>query len=210
MPPRSIVLRAVAALALAVGAPAGAGCGDSRDDKPAGTTLTTSTADRGSAQRVAAAQRAAQAAPNDPDALAALARGYVAHAYVVGNVTGNTLGPAGEAQLRKAEAAWDRYLALDPRKPDVQLATQMARAFSQVGLDEPPKAVRALEIAAQNSAPPNGSLYAQIAVLRYNQDQFRPGDVAARRALELAPRDQRTNLRRALRQIRLRAKTQGP
>ncbi|MDQ3675817.1 MAG: hypothetical protein M3401_03285 [Actinomycetota bacterium] len=208
--PRFVVPHALAVMALVLAAPVGVGCGDSDEDKSAGTaTRTTSAAETAIAGRLAAAQDAARAAPNDPDALKNLARAHVELAYARGNVTGNTIGVEGEAQLREAAAAWERYLARDPGKPDVLLATVMARAFAKTGLDEPRKAIRALRIAAEHRTPPNGNLYAQLAVAYYGERRFREGDLAASRAAKLAPPNERSNLRRSLRQIRSHVKAQG-
>lgn len=207
--------RTALAIALAVMACASVACGDSKADKPAGTVTRTgseaATANEALiAGQVAEAQRAVRAAPKDPDALENLVRQHVRLAFVRGNVTGDTIGPAGEAELRKAAVVWERYLALGPRRPDAQLATLMTRAFGASGLDEPRKAIRAMRIAAEQTKPPDASVYAQLAVLYYGQQQLRQGDLAARRAAQLTPLNQRSNLRRSLRQIRSQAKTPGP
>jgi hypothetical protein len=199
-------LRAIAAMTLVLAGPVVAGCGDSKTDKP---TRTISKAEAASAARVASAERAAQAAPRDPDVLASLALAHVGLAYARGNVRGNTIGPAGEAELRKASDAWERYLALHPPRPNVQVATLMARAYGPIGLAERPKVIQALEIAAQNTKPRSGNLYAQLAIQYYGEKRFREGDRAMRRASALTLPNQRANLRATLRQIRLQAKTQG-
>ncbi len=200
------VSRVVTGLAIAL-APLTAGCGDSGEDKPPARTI--SAAEAAAAGQVASAERRAQATPDNAEALADLARAHVSLAYARGKATDNAIGPRGAAELRKADDAWYRYLALDLRKADGQLATLMARAYNPAGLDEPEKAARALEIAAQNIRPRNPNLYAQIAIARYRAHQFSAGDTAARRAIALSPPNQRGNLRTTLRQIRSQATTQG-
>jgi hypothetical protein len=202
--------RALTIVALALVAATGAGCGGS-DDRP----------DRRAAQgppgtllrkqlpgRITKAEGAAKAAPTNPKVLRDLTRLYIQYAYQVGNPQANTLGPEGIAQLRKASATWERYLALKPNPPSVQLATSMARNYGQSGLDEPLKAIRAMKIAADYQDPPLGPVYAQLALLYYAQHDYRPGDRASRRAVELTPLPQRADLRRQLREIRSQAKTQ--
>lgn len=206
--PRTVLLRAVAATALAFGAPVVAGCGDSKDDKPA-ATRTTSAAENAAADAVSAAKRVVQAAPSDPAGLERLIDAHVQLAYLRGNVSANTIGPAANAELRRAAAVWDRYLALHPRPPDVQTATLMARAFGQSALNDPRAAIRASRVAAENTRPPNATLYSQLAVAYYGEKLYRQGDRAAARAIALTGLQQRANLRRTLRQIRSQEKTQG-
>lgn len=206
--PRAVVLRALAALALAPAAGAGAGCGDS---KGAAVTPRTSDEEQLVAGQIDQAQHAVQAAPKDPAALKSLALLHVRLAFLRGNgATGDTTGPRAKAQLSRAAALWERYLALRPRRPDAQLANVMARAFGTTGLDEPRRAIRALEIAAASVRPPSSGAYAQLALAYYGEKQLREGDLAANRAVALAPPDQRTNLRRQLRQLRSQARTPAP
>lgn len=206
---RRALLRVVTALALTLAAPVAAGCGGS-DDDDAPPVPRTSPAERSAVTSLAGAQRAADAAPRDPTALAELIRAHVRLAFARGNVTGNTIGAAGEAELRKAAEVWSRYLALDPSPPDVQVATLMARAFDQSGLNDARGEIRALKIAAEHTKPASASRYGQLALAYYGERRYREGDLATRRALELSPPNQRGDLRRTLRQIRSRAKTQGP
>lgn len=206
--PRTVLLRAVVATVLALAAPLAAGCGDAKDDTPTATRAVSS-AENVAARGVATAQRALEDAPNDPDVLANLVRAHVRLAYVRGNVTANTIGPEGEAELRKAADVWERYLALRPRAPDVQTATLMARAFGQSALNEPREAIRASQIAAESTKPANATLYSQLAVAYYGEKLYREGDRAAARAISLTPLGERGNVRRTLRQIRSQEKTQG-
>jgi hypothetical protein len=195
----------VAILTLALVAAAGGGCGggDSKDHKK---VVSFSDALPG---KVAQAEHAVKAEPNNPQLLKQLALLQVQYAYRIGNPQANTLGTAGVAALRKAAASWTQYLALKPKEPDTQLATIMARAYSQAGLNDPRGAIRAMEVAAANTKPPSGSVYAQLALLYFNARQFREGDLATARALKLTPASERQNLRRAIGQVRSQAKKQG-
>lgn len=204
------VCRALTLVALVLVAATGAGCGGSDDHAdrrasqgPPGTLFR-----KQLPGRVAKAERAAKAAPTSPKVLGDLTRLYVQYAYQVGNPQANTLGPEGLAQLRKASATWERYLALKPNPPSVQLATVMARNYGQSGLDEPLKAIRAMKIAADYQDPPLGPVYAQLALLYYAQHDYSQGDGASRRAVALTPLPQRADMRHQLREIRSQAKTQ--
>ncbi|MBW3654031.1 MAG: hypothetical protein KY433_10710, partial [Actinobacteria bacterium] len=52
---------------------------------------------------------------------------------------------------------------------------------------------------------PSSNLYAQLAVLAYQAGDTRTGDLAATRAIDLAPKDQRAQLRTALDQLKKQA-----
>src|SRR5215207_10225914 len=71
------------------------------------------------------AVRATQARPEDAAAWAALARARVQSAGVGDNFDPNTASytESGKAKLSGAAEAWDKYLALDPKKPDDRVAS---------------------------------------------------------------------------------------
>jgi tetratricopeptide (TPR) repeat protein len=95
----------------------------------------------------------------------------------------------GKAQLQQAATAWERYLALKPEKPDSNVATLMVQAYGPAGLNEPAKGVDASEIVAQ--ARPSSATYFQFAVYAYAAGQTRKAELAGKKALSLAPKDQR-------------------
>lgn len=160
-------------------------------------------------QRLQQAEAAVRRDPRDAQAWAALTRARY-QAAVAGDgfdqSTGSFTEP-GRRRLGAAADAWQRYLALDPPRPDDRLASLMANAYGPGGLDQPAQAVRAMEILI-DARPPTSNLYTRLAVLAYEAEQTRKGDLAAQRAVELADRDERRELRRALRQAKQAA--QGP
>jgi hypothetical protein len=67
----------------------------------------------------------------------------------------------------------------------------MVQAYSQIGLNEPLKAVQAQEIITE--ARPKAATYATLAFLAYQAGQTRTGDLASKKALSLAdPADRET------------------
>ena len=154
-------------------------------------------------QRLQGAEAAARRNPRDPQAWAALtrARYQVAVAGDGFDQTAGSFTAQGRQRLRGAAAAWQRYLALDPPRPDDRLASLMANAYGPGGLDQPAQAVRAMEILI-DARPPRSNLYTRLAVLAYEAGQTRKGDLAAERAVELADRDERKALRDSLRQAK--------
>ena len=110
------------------------------------------------------------------------------------NQTQQAYTAKGLQQLRQADAAWTRYLALDPKKPDAQTANLMVQAYGLAGLKEYAKGVAALEIVIDNRAESSG-LYAQLAVMAAGAKQTRKSELAENKAIALAPKAQRKQLK---------------
>jgi tetratricopeptide (TPR) repeat protein len=110
------------------------------------------------------------------------------------NATQQAYTAKGLQQLREADKAWTRYLALDPTKPDPKTANLMVQAYGQGGLKQYPKAVSALEIVMDNRDESAG-LYAQLAVLAAGANQTRKSELAEQKAIDLAPKAQRKQLK---------------
>ena len=144
------------------------------------------------------ANRAVRQNPQDVAAWADLARARYQTAGLGENYDSatNTFTDAGREKLATAATAWQRYLALEPRKPDAALARLMAAAYSETGLDQPAEAAAAMEIVTEQD--PSASAYGALAQYAYLADQTRKGDLAATRAVELAPDAQKKLVRRQL------------
>lgn len=145
------------------------------------------------------------ATPRKPKPWADLARLRYQRAAIDGIATDGTYTDDGKQRLSEATGAWERYLALDPDKPDARLARLMTQAYGQTGLNQPTKALQAFQIVTAAEKPPNSNLFAQLAQLAYQAGDTRTGDLAASRAVDLAPKDKKKLLRTTLKQL----KTQG-
>jgi len=158
-------------------------------------------------QRAQAAERSARANPTDAAAWAAAARARFQLAGTGKNydTNQNDYTASGKAQLAAAGRDWERYIALNPRTPDDRLASVMVQAYTSLG--QPAKAVAAQEIITE--ARPSAATFAQLAVYAYQAGQTRTGDLARRKALDLAPKDQRQALKSQLDQAKQSASTQG-
>jgi tetratricopeptide (TPR) repeat protein len=134
--------------------------------------------------------------PQDEAAFLSLAklRFQVANTGENFNQTQQGFTAKGLQQLRQASSAWERYLALDPKKPDVQTANLMVQAYGQAGLKQYDKAVQALEIVIDQRAESAG-LYANLAVLAAGANQTRKSELAETKAIALAPKAQRKQLK---------------
>jgi hypothetical protein len=149
-------------------------------------------------QRVDSAEKAVAARPRDAAAWGSLAnaeyqlagqsKGYVQE-------TGEFTGQA-RTRLVQAQRAWRRHLALAGDRPNRDLAATMRNALAALG--DKAGAVRAQEIVLDQLPNPGFGDYAQLAALAYDAGQTRKGDLAADRAKELAPKDQREQLEQSL------------
>lgn len=148
------------------------------------------------------ADRAVRLRPQDPQAWADLARARYQTAGLGDNYdqTANqgtgAFTDKGREKLESAAAAWQRYLALEPNDPDPTLAQLMASVYAETGLNRPADAAAAMEIVTEER--PTANAYAALAQYAYLADQIRKGDLAAARAVQLAPDAQRRLVRSQL------------
>lgn len=147
-----------------------------------------------------------QANPNDPAALAEIAklRYQIAGAGENFNTEQGRFTESGLTELRAAERAWDRYLATEPETVASGVAIQMVQVFGATGLDKPERAVEAMELYI-DERPQSSNLFAQLASLAYLAGQDRKGDLAADEAVQLADRDDRSVLREQLESTKAQA-----
>ena len=159
-------------------------------------------------KRIEAQLKRTRATPRDPAAWAQLARLRYQRAGIDGiGADDVTYTPKGKEKLRLAAAAWERHLALDPKQPNVRVAKLMVQTYAATGIDQPTKAVQAMQIVTAAEKPPSSNLYAQLAQLAYQANDTRTGDLAAARAVELADKDTRKLLRTELQRIKTQAAT---
>ena len=141
-----------------------------------------------------------RAHPTDAAAWAELARRRFQAAEVdeQGNPTAE-----GRKQLQRADRAWQRHVTLAKSKADLNVAAIMVQAY--VGLNQLDKAVRAQELIVEAADEPTAAQYVQLAVYAYSAGQTRKGDLAGDKALDLAPKDDREQIKGQLEA----AKSQG-
>lgn len=159
------------------------------------------------AKQVKSAQAATQRNPADAAAWAALAK---ARYQLAGtgknfNETTGTFTETGQQQLALVNSAWQKYLALNPKKPDDRVASLMVQAYSAGALNKPDDAVTAFEIVLA-SRPESANLYGQLAILAYTAGQTRKAELATKKALALEPdKIKRAQLKQAIDQAKLQA-----
>jgi hypothetical protein len=148
-------------------------------------------------KRVDALVARTRANPQDAAAYAGLAKLRFQAAISPGenyNQTEQAFTDKGKQELRQSAAAWERYLSLDPSKPDPLVANMMVTTYGQGGLQQYDKAVQAMEIVV-DSRKPTFQLYAQLAILAAGAKQDRKSTLAEDKAIALAPEAQRKDLK---------------
>ncbi len=157
-------------------------------------------------QQIQSAERRTKANPSDESAWAALALARVRLAQVGDNfdTAASDYTDAGRRQLNAASAAWDKYVALEPAKPDERVVRQMQQAF--LALNQPAKAVTAQEMLTE--IDPTQQTFQNLALIAYQAGQLRKGDLAAGKAVDLAPKDEQKELKEQLEQAKSQAALQ--
>lgn len=124
----------------------------------------------------------------------------------------NTGQFSGEAtnSLAAGTAAWERYLALKPKKPNAATAGLMLQSYAsliRLGSGDPLKNFKRAELAAEIIAQerPSPISFFNVAVIAYQIGDLKKADVAAKEAVRRTPKDQRNTVRSQLAE----AKKQG-
>ncbi len=129
--------------------------------------------------------------PKNEQAWAGLARAQVQQASIDGYDQGTgTYTEEGLKGLQVAADSWERYLALDPKKPDGNLASLMVTTYGATALNDPVKSAQALAIVIDDRGG-SSALYTQLAVLYYAAGNVRKSVLAERDAVARAEPAQR-------------------
>ena len=152
------------------------------------------------------AEKKAKAAPNDPASWAAVGRASFNLAQLPANyVTNQGYTASGHAVLANLKQAWTKYLALSPAKPDVTFADEVVAAFgSPPGIADYKTAESAQEVVA-STASTQYSQYEYLAYYAYLANEPAQGDLAAARAIALAPAKLRKTTQSALKTMKSQA-----
>lgn len=149
-------------------------------------------------------RKAVAAQPSNPAPLAKLIQDILRQAGTGENYNSTEGGFTTKAHglLVEAKTEWQRYLTLEAKNPSSDLANEMLSAFYGPGsLNEPAAAVAAMQIVIAGR-PPSEGLFASLAQLAYIAGNTRLGDLAAAKAVSLAPKAQRDLLRTRLEEIK--------
>lgn len=140
--------------------------------------------------------------PSDISAWENLTKALLHEAGNEGNVTSTGAETSkGKALFKRASAAWQSYLALNPPKTSSELAQLVYRIYGEEGLNEPAKAVEALQIVVA-ARPEDAAYFAALAEYAYKAHNERVGDLAAEKAVSLAPANERTRIKNELAEVK--------
>ena len=153
------------------------------------------------------ATAAARANPSDAGLWARVARARFNLASAGENVDPATgeFTEEGRRQLAAAARAWEEHLELAGDRADSRVASLMVQAYSVLGQYD--KAAVAQEVIALDRNTVGA--YTQLAVLAYQANQLRKGDLARDKALELTEPDMREALKGQLEGARSQAAVQA-
>jgi hypothetical protein len=119
-------------------------------------------------------------------------------AYVT---SAGTVTPKGKALFNEVAQAWSSYIALNPPKPNAELAQLMESVYGEAGLNQPAKEVEILQIAVA-ARPTDAALFAALAESAYKARNTRVGDLAAAKAVRLAPAAEQARVKNELAEVR--------
>ena len=160
-----------------------------------------------SEERVEKNEERVKGNPLDEAALKALARDYYSLAAALPVGEDGRVPEEGQGELRKADASYRAYLALEPENPDASLALTALQIYDPNALNKPREAKEAAALRArvQNDTESYLTLvqYATLA------GDTRTADLAAQKAVDLAPKRRRKAVRAAAEQAKAPAATGG-
>jgi hypothetical protein len=123
-------------------------------------------------------------------------------------VTRTGITSKGKELFSQVAKSWERYLALNPPKLNQELAQRMVVVYSEEGLNNPAAAVQVLQVVVA-ARPKSAALYAQLAQYAYKAKNARVGDLAAAKAVSLAPPAQRARLKTELAALKTKPSKQA-
>lgn len=151
-------------------------------------------------KRIERNEKKVAALPQDSEAARkALVRDYYQLAVAQ---TGQNAGFPDDAkdELRKAAANWKAYLASEPAKPDASLANVAVQIFDPLALNKPKEAEEAARVIAETRN--NASGYLALVQFAALAGDTRTADLAAQKAVDLAPKDQRKDVKAQAEQLK--------
>jgi hypothetical protein len=135
--------------------------------------------------------------PKNAAALKELARDWYQLATQESDATG-AFTDDGKERLAESDDAWQLYLDLDPKKPDPALAGLMLNVYAPTALNKPAEGAEAAEIVT--TAQPSAQAYLQLATYAAAAGQDRKADLAGQKAIDLAPKKQRSTVKQLVEQ----------
>jgi hypothetical protein len=115
-------------------------------------------------------------------------------------------------ELRKAASYWQRYVNVEKENPSPDTALFALRIYDVGALNQPKEAQKAASLVAESQNDPTS--YLQLAAYAQLAKDQRTADLAAQKAVDLAPKDQKKDVRQQAEQqaksIKQQLKAQQP
>jgi hypothetical protein len=158
-------------------------------------------------KKVEAAEKRLKTNPKDQVALVQVVRGRYTLATADTDSQTGEFGKDGKKELEKASTAWKQYLETKPEKVDDGLANLMLTAYSPTGLNQPDSATTTAEIVAAKRN--DAASYIQLLQYALLAGQQRKADLAAAKAIELAPKGEEKTVKQLIEQAKAQAAQSG-
>jgi hypothetical protein len=145
-------------------------------------------------------QKRLQTSPNDVAALKALVRDHYALA-AADQPSGTSQFPEdAKPDLRAAAQYWQRYLEVEKGKPDASLAALALQVYDTGALNQPKEAAKAMAIIADRQ----NTFQAYLALVQRATaaGDTRTANLAAQKAVDLAPKDQKKQVKQLAEQAK--------
>jgi hypothetical protein len=157
-------------------------------------------------KRIERQQETLKSSPGNEAALAELVRlNYQVAASQVPSGT-SKVPEEGQDDLRKAGAYWERYVKAKQGEPDAGLARIALFVYNEDGLNQPDKAKEAVRVLAAQA----NDTQTYLLLVRYATaaGDKRTAQLAAQKAIDLAPKDQRKQVEKVAKQMQTPAPQQ--
>jgi len=148
--------------------------------------------------RIEESEERLEANPRDKGALQDLVRDWYQLANEEADATG-AYTEEGKERLAGADEAWQAYVEIE-RKPEPSLASLMVQAYSPTALNKPAEGAEAAEIVTI-AQPRSAQAYLQLAQFAAQAGQERKAELAGQKAIELAPKGQRSTVKALVEQV---------
>jgi hypothetical protein len=156
--------------------------------------------------RIDKQEKRLQANPNNQVILQSLVRDYYSQATQK-RQSGATFPPEAKADLRKAGAYWNRYVATTD-KPNPATAGYALQIFGQGALNKPKEAQKAASILAEQAN--DTASYLRLVQYATLAGDTRTADLAGQKAVDLAPKDQKKLVKKQVEALKKAAQQQQP
>jgi hypothetical protein len=158
--------------------------------------------------RVERLEKRVAARPNDTVALQELVRDYYGLATTQQESGASTFPDDAKDELRKAGAAWQRYVVRVEGDPSSNTATYALRVYEPNALNRPKEAQKAAAIIAE--AENDSASYLQLVGYASLAGDTRTADLATQKAVDLAPKGQKKAVKQNAEQLKKSQQQQPP